>query len=321
MVEANHDYKADNWRGRALTEAEREARFETSLREAEAARAEIWAHDAAGDGSAVWNWAALGATDALPRLAVLTYDPTEYTLGEHFAQALVTEAATLERLHLAWGEDYTDSASCIKPKRSTLQKMRDPADPDTAAFVALYERWMCEVALPALRGGLSEDAAGRILFQAVPCLRIQQPSQFGTIRPHTDRMYAHSPGTLNVWVPLTSIHGPTATLQIEAKPGARDFQPLPCKTVGEFCVGDMAECMHYTTGNSTDATRVSFDARVLPEHCYSAQAKHEFELGAYYSVAEWCPLTSSYSIVRRGFPSRQHGFPHTTKPRTNANVQ
>ena len=156
-----------------------------------------------------------------------------------------------------------------------------------------------------------------MLFQAFPCIRIQQPSDFATIRPHTDRMYNHPAGTLNVWLPLTPTGG-VATLWTESMPFKRDFHALPDLEVGQGLYGDMADCCHYTVANSGSATRVSLDFRVLPTAAFDSNKERDtcpFEVGSYYSEAVLEPGESEWRVVVHGSPSNQHGFPHTNKPK------
>jgi hypothetical protein len=58
------------------------------------------------------------------------------------------------------------------------------------------------------------------------------------------------------------------TLHVESKPGLGDFHPLELRR-GQLCRFWGNQCQHYTVANQTDATRVSFDFRVIPRSMYT----------------------------------------------------
>lgn len=86
--------------------------------------------------------------------------------------------------------------------------------------------------------------------------------------PHADGAdpYNHQPGEVNVWVPLTKVWGGNS-LTSESAPGAEDFHAFEARP-GQFVRFDGNRCWHYTTANDTEATRVSFDLRVVPFHLF-----------------------------------------------------
>ena len=64
-------------------------------------------------------------------------------------------------------------------------------------------------------------------------------------------------------MPLTRVSG-TNSLQVESAPGLGDFRSLDL-SYGECFRFNGNRCRHYTEPNSSGATRVSFDLRMLPE--------------------------------------------------------
>lgn len=104
-----------------------------------------------------------------------------------------------------------------------------------------------------------------------PTLRVSMPCARAYIKPHSDSDFNfHSSQEINFWVPVTKVFG-SNTLFVESSPGYADYHPL------ELGCGDVARfwgysCRHYTVPNTTDATRVSFDFRVIP--------KSEFDPGS-----------------------------------------
>ena len=142
-----------------------------------------------------------------------------------------------------------------------------------------------------------------LLYAAFPCVRIQQPCDFHTIRCHVDSMYCHPAGSLNCWAPLTNTYGAN-TLHLESAPGAEDFSPLDMR-YGEIAVFDGTTCAHYTLANTTDHTRVSVDFRVVPGSAFDPDAECSrvkgggqcYNVGGYYSearlVSSFLPSSSS----------------------------
>lgn len=97
-------------------------------------------------------------------------------------------------------------------------------------------------------------------YQGFPCIRVIRPGEF-SIGPHCDMSYGHSVGNINFHIPLTPTYG-TNALYSESYPGREDWHPLKTKSVGlGFCF-DGARCLHFTTENTTETTRVSLDFRI-----------------------------------------------------------
>lgn len=131
------------------------------------------------------------------------------------------------------------------------------AAPEYAAFLAAYRRFVADVIVP-----LVGDPRG-VVFQCPPTLRVVVPSARAVGKPHRDLDYArHEEGEINFWVPMTEVWGANS-LHLESSPGAGDFTAVALG-YGRALRFDGAHCHHHTVPNTTDATRVSFDFRVIP---------------------------------------------------------
>ena len=123
-------------------------------------------------------------------------------------------------------------------------------------FLALYERFVAEVIAPAL-------GSPGLVYQAVPVFRVYMPHHLGVGPRHTDASYHAQPNELNFWVALTPCHN-TNSLYVESSAGAADFEPI-AGGVGTAYRFRGNACEHYSELNVSDATRVSFDFRVIRE--------------------------------------------------------
>ena len=124
------------------------------------------------------------------------------------------------------------------------------------------------------------------VVQAIPTFRFQVPGRAGTHEFHRDRDYGHPVETLNVIVPLTRMVDTTA-VYAERVPYTGDYAPMPAE-VGDLLLFHGALCRHGTRANLTEATRVSFDFRLLPRAALppagtvTANRGMPLALGAYY---------------------------------------
>eukprot|EP00929_Paragymnodinium_shiwhaense_P045312 TRINITY_DN23169_c0_g1_i2.p1 TRINITY_DN23169_c0_g1~~TRINITY_DN23169_c0_g1_i2.p1 ORF type:complete len:419 (+),score=55.04 TRINITY_DN23169_c0_g1_i2:101-1357(+) len=121
-------------------------------------------------------------------------------------------------------------------------------------FEEIYHRWVRDF----IRPHLGEEY---VLFQRRPGLRVQLAGGPGLTPLHIDGDHGHSPWEINVWVPITKSYG-SASLWVESAPGKGDFHPL----VGEYgsafrFYGN--RCLHFSTDNNEETTRVSFDCRFV----------------------------------------------------------
>eukprot|EP00873_Tetraselmis_striata_P034226 jgi/Tetstr1/454490/TSEL_041390.t1 len=260
------------WRAGSVDLAERHARFQAHMAELRTAR----------QGLANRNSCMPPGLQRMTHLSRLQFDPARWPLREAFLAAIGMPADTdLRHLHhLVPGLGNT-AASGLKPKLRLLAPLADPVA--CRGFVDSYTAFVLGVVAPMF-GQATGDS--RLLFQAFPCVRISQPCDFATIRPHIDQAYGHPWGSVNAWLPLTSANS-NNTLHIESAPGLEDFQPVEAE-YSQLVLGDMNSCAHFTVPNSSGATRVSLDFRIVPWSCWKAQDIREvpYLIGQYYSVLD-----------------------------------
>ena len=79
-----------------------------------------------------------------------------------------------------------------------------------------------------------------------------------------DRKYGIPPGTINGWVPLTTVGGANS-IYIETERGSEDYRPVSLRP-GQILIFDAFHLKHGSYPNDTLATRVSFDFRFLPNN-------------------------------------------------------
>lgn len=103
-----------------------------------------------------------------------------------------------------------------------------------------------------------------LLYQRDPNFRCHLP---GTghllVHKHCDSDYFHQPNEVNIWVPLSDGVAGSNTLWAESAPGRADFRPFELGP-GQAVRFWGHSCEHYTVPNTTAATRVSIDFRVIP---------------------------------------------------------
>lgn len=291
--------------------------YEEMLRAREASRRRRYAPAV----QAVLDGEAFGALRR--RRTVLEFDPVVHRLVEAFlglvdVASLAGEGAVdLAKLHERW-DGFDRGCSHLADKASFLAPLAVPSDARDA-FANAYDALFRDVVAPGIAAAMPGER--RLLYAAFPCVRIQQPCDFHTIRCHVDSMYGHPSGSLNVWLPLTQTAG-SNTLHLESAPGAEDFKPLEMK-YGELVIFDGTTCAHYTLANTTDDTRVSLDFRVIPGSVFDPEAEcsrvkggaQSYNLGGYYSEArlvvdESCAGIGRWVRTVAGRPSIKHGFPH-----------
>ena len=317
----------------------RRARFERQYAQLLQARAEVEAgkerapEPGEARGEAARAFAALTARRAPLRFALASVEHLD-TLRRAACQAAGVEDCprALARLHSGWG-GFERASACAADKAAALAPLaRD------GRFCAAYERLVCDDALPAmleaLRGSGSEGSEGsqgvfgegacslpggdRAFFQAVPCVRVQQPCDWHTIRPHFDAQYGHVDATLNFYLPLSEGTFGSAALQLESAEGAEDFVPLALGH-GEAAMFHGARLAHFTVANAEDVSRYTLDFRVVWGALRTPTAHggggensvrgEQYEVGAYFSEARREAASGKWRVVTRGVPSRQHGFP------------
>jgi len=147
-----------------------------------------------------------------------------------------------------------------------------------AEFRGIYHRFLRNVVLPLL-------GTRTIAFETLPLLRCHLPGEGTEGNAHRDEESGHEACELNFWVPMTPASG-TSSLFAESKRGLQDFHPFEVPRVGGFVRFYGSQVWHYTAANATDATRVSFDFRVIRREEWTRAAFGTFPLGGHYSVLD-----------------------------------
>lgn len=135
---------------------------------------------------------------------------------------------------------------------------------------------------------ITEWQTDAIIYQRIPTFRFQLPGSVAVAEFHTDRMYGHGDGEVNVWVPLVDALG-TCALRIEKCSRSGRLEAEPVK-YGEYLVFDGVNLRHGNSPNQSDLTRVSFDFRVaaaadfVPQVGRSISAGRRFDLDEYFAI-------------------------------------
>merc|ERR1712118_250209 len=118
-----------------------------------------------------------------------------------------------------------------------------------------YHDFLRSIVLPIL--GTTAAA-----FEKVPLLRTHLPGEGTSGSAHRDEQSGHAACEINFWIPLTPAYG-TNSLIAESRRGSEDFHAFEVKGPGQFVHFHGSQVWHYTVPNTTGATRVSFDFRVI----------------------------------------------------------
>jgi hypothetical protein len=125
-----------------------------------------------------------------------------------------------------------------------------------------------------------------LAVQTIPTFRVSAPGGTAVQEFHRDSDYHHQRGTVNFWLPLTKAFG-TNTIWIESAPDTGDYRPVDLAP-GEYLQFDAINLRHGNVRNETDASRVSFDFRVIPLRQFvstglrTVSSTTRLEIGDYY---------------------------------------
>jgi len=202
----------------------------------------------------------------------LEYDPQRYPFAVPMQAALGIDR--LDELHQ--GSEYP-LLSRHEDQSTQFHAALYDLGPD---FYDIYIRFLTEVVQPFI----GED----IIYQRVPTFRVHLPGNVAVGEFHRDSDYAHGPGEINFWLPVTRAWA-TNTVWIESEEGAEDFEPHECE-IGEVLIFDGVRLKHGNRVNATGKTRVSFDFRIVPRSRFrpsenvSINTNLKFDLGGYFDA-------------------------------------
>jgi hypothetical protein len=139
------------------------------------------------------------ARTVLATRGTLRYDTQLHPLREAFAEVVGLRADSLTSLHTGWA-NFSADGTHLDDKAALLAPLLNPETRER--FERSYDAWMLAVAVPdaarSYERAMSAAADGEgaaafettaMLYQAFPCIRVQQPTNYATIKPHTDAMY------------------------------------------------------------------------------------------------------------------------------------
>ena len=250
----------------------------------------------------------------------LSYDPAAYDVRALVGDALAA-AGMIDRRELTRRGDCLEWLhELVAPEHQAMDRSQQSAAARVlyempTAFAAVYERLLTDVVVPAL--GL-----GPVYLQRTPTFRVffpNAPGYPGATSYHSDIMIGHNPREVNVFVPLVRTEGTRSLLMANLADSLQvlreydyDFgrfgsdtqesaslqerlgrlcQPLRCE-VGDVVVFD-SRCVHAGPHNKTPLTRVTFDARILPDAEVRAQKnayrglgrrRADFAIGQYFTA-------------------------------------
>jgi hypothetical protein len=221
----------------------------------------------------------------------------------------------LEALHCAIPDFSPDRDAHSRVTKAKIRLQHPVTDAKASSeFHAAFESLICEHVAPHVAAACSDApalrsaAGGRqtLWYACVPTIRVQTPSEEqATIRPHVDGMYDLPDGSINFWLPLTTLDS-TSTLWVESVPGREDFHPLTGAT--RF---DGRRCLHFTLPNHSSRTRVSLDFRCVPGALHTPEGRLA-RAGYFSSVVR--DASGRFVPGHRGQATMLHGLPHTKRP-------
>lgn len=192
-------------------------------------------------------------------MMIFTYDPSQYD----FRSPVETAIGDIDRLTWDGGAELVASDQQT-PWHADLYSAYDHG------WLNMWNRFCVEWVRPIF--------GTKLAVQARPTWRVH-PALNRAIGPHhTDRLYGHGPGTLNLWIPLTDTN-PSNTLWVGNRPVIARY--------GDVVVFDGVNDTHGNVPNLSDRSRVSFDARLVPISQLSGgesfNTRTPLEVGGYYN--------------------------------------
>jgi hypothetical protein len=219
---------------------------------------------------------------ALREQRIVSYDTGRYPFRELIAECLGVTTKELSALHRDPRAEETKGRRGKMPFFQRAWQLSRGSEP-RAKFEALLHKFIAEVAAPNMGAGVGTKG---VAYQRRATFRVIPPGPAMGV-PHVDAEYHHPPSEVNWWIPVTKVWG-TNTLHVESAPGRGDFAPVELE-YGQALRFFGNCCHHYTVANATDATRVSFDVRVVPlEHHIGKEWRDAlgreciYRVGAYY---------------------------------------
>ena len=198
----------------------------------------------------------------LCRESRFTFDPAAHPLRAAFLQCLgLGEHEHLEYLH-ALRPQLSADAGKRRDRDGKLELLSGLLDAGRRRrFHEAYDAFVRRCVLPLVSRRFAGEPLTHCYYQSFPCVRVVRPGEF-SIGCHCDASYGFPQAAINCWLPLTAAAG-TNSLTVESSPGAEDWHSLE-GTLGDAWLFHGSLCLHFTPANTTAATRVSLDLRLVP---------------------------------------------------------
>jgi ectoine hydroxylase-related dioxygenase (phytanoyl-CoA dioxygenase family) len=205
---------------------------------------------------------------------IYKYPTTIYDFRSQISEIL--EAKNLENLHT----------------QRSYEVFTQKTDQSTEWHRKFYDNFsvMNDLYLSFIRDFIKPLFNEKIVYQKVPTFRVHLVGNLSVGEFHRDRDYRHLTSEINFWIPFTNAYD-TNTIWIESEEGLNDVSPHKVN-YGEVLRFDGANLLHGNQINSTDATRVSMDFRIIPYSIFvpssnsSVFTNRKFDIGGYFELME-----------------------------------
>ncbi|CAB9518785.1 expressed unknown protein [Seminavis robusta] len=203
-----------------------------------------------------------------------------HPLAEILQRTLNKTTTDLAQLHQTW--DSTQMTA-LQHQRQLVAPLLDKHE--RTQFAHAYESFVTSCCIPLLHAAalrhsvFSTSSAGVVYrYQVFPTINIVYPNDPEACRPPScDLAHGKSVGWLHFHIPLTAACN-TSALYCERYPGREDWHALRCTSVGLGYCWDGARCHSFVPLNTTNATRVSLDFRILLVRPDSLTSQEDDEL-------------------------------------------
>jgi hypothetical protein len=210
----------------------------------------------------------------------ITYDTKKYSFRDVVTNWLETN--DLSKLHYIKKYEHFEREN----DQSTIwhEKFYEMIRLDKS-FDDIYIKFLEEIVKPRYNE--------TIVYQKIPTFRVHLPGNVSVGEFHKDKHYrnvewAEKVKETNYYLPLTKAYG-TNTIWAETEENLGDFKPFD-SNYGECIEWNASNLTHGNKDNITNATRVSFDFRVIPKSRYvdsnhlTINTKIPFGIGGYYDI-------------------------------------
>lgn len=213
----------------------------------------------------------------------LQYDTNKYPFREIIQRMM--EYDDLDHLNKSLEDEGRSIHITFENDQATVFHKKFYNGPLLPEFEALYHKFVQEHIAPMI----TDDW---IVYQKRPTFRVCLPNNVAVGQKHRDGDYHHPAGEINFWLPFTKVWDSNG-MYTESEPDKGDFAPIKLG-YGQMFRFYGNKCWHYNQKNTTGATRVSCDFRVIPGSQWkdpkasggvhgSVKSGLKFDIGSYYN--------------------------------------